>query len=61
VKSVIVWTTKSPNSRKDDLYSLRSDEAPSGAQISKYQEYLQEIEWDEEKAKSEMTRFNPQE
>jgi hypothetical protein len=54
VKSVIVCRTTSPASSAGAGYAVRSDEEPSQAQIANYQEYLQEIKWDEEKAKSEM-------
>ncbi|XP_006461556.1 hypothetical protein AGABI2DRAFT_118433 [Agaricus bisporus var. bisporus H97] len=54
IKSVIVWTTKSPFTRGRVTCSLRSDKEPSDAQISRYQEYLRKFGWDEEKAKLEM-------
>ncbi|KAF7770234.1 hypothetical protein Agabi119p4_6208 [Agaricus bisporus var. burnettii] len=52
-KSVIVWTTKSPRSHPLSL-SLRCDKEPSDTQVSAYEQLLQKIKWDEEKAKSEM-------
>jgi hypothetical protein len=54
VKSVIAWRTSSPTSSEAEELSVRCDEEPSEAQIYEYMHYLQAIEWDEEKAKSEM-------
>ncbi|KAF7770787.1 hypothetical protein Agabi119p4_6761 [Agaricus bisporus var. burnettii] len=54
LKSVILWRTESPISGYQAAYSLRCDKEPSEEQMSAYQEYLQNIRWDEEAAKLEM-------
>jgi hypothetical protein len=54
IKSVIVWRTESPLSGYQPAYLLRCDQEPSAEQMSTYQEYLQNIMWDEDKAKVEM-------
>jgi hypothetical protein len=54
VKSVIVWITKPSGSDEYCILSVSSDQAPFQVQISKYQDVLQEIDWDEGKAKLEM-------
>jgi hypothetical protein len=54
VKSVMVWTTKASGSDTNRVFSVRSDEEPPEAQISQYQDFLQDIDWDEGKAELEM-------
>ncbi|KAF7770819.1 hypothetical protein Agabi119p4_6793 [Agaricus bisporus var. burnettii] len=50
LKSVIVWRTKSGHSHRQPVYSLRSDQEPTEAEISKYRDNLDELKWNEEEA-----------
>lgn len=49
IKSAIVWGTTAHNT--GTVHALNGDGAPSEAQLSKYQKFLDDIGWREEDAK----------
>lgn len=51
---MIVWGTQSAVSSRWWPFSLRCDQEPSEEQISIYAEFLESVEWDDEKARLEM-------